>query len=401
MTPAIVIAIWVVVAVTALPMAVVVVECFAALLLGRKSPRPNTDERVPCAVLMPAHNESAVIGATLAGLNQQLCNGDRIIVVADNCTDDTAALARAAGVEVVERHDDRNRGKGFALAAGMEALKDDLPRVVVFFDADCELAPGGLDALVDQAAATGRPVQGVYLMRPPARGDVKGVVSAFAFLVKNQARAAGLSRLGQPVLLTGSGMAFPYDIIRDATLATGDIVEDLNLGLDLATRGHYPTLCEEARIIGTLPGGDDAAITQRSRWEHGYLSALIGRVPRLLGLAAIKARPKLVSLALELCVPPLSLLMMIVLLAWIVVLVGAAVTGFWWPLIVLTIAILALKAALMAAWWRFAGDDLPLGAMLSIPAYMLWKVPVYLRFVKSKEKNWVRTDREATTPHGR
>lgn len=401
MTLTIVIAMWGVVGIMMLPMAVVIVECFAALLPRRATAREHARGRVSCVVLMPAHDEAAVIGATLAGLKQQLADADRLVVVADNCTDDTATIARSAGAEVIERHDDVNRGKGYALAAGMDALKDDPPPVVVFIDADCELTAGSLDALVTHASQAGRPVQGVYLMRPPARGDVKGIVSAFAFLVKNQARAAGLSRLGQPVLLTGSGMAFPYDAIRDATLATGDIVEDLNLGLDLATRGQYPALCEDARIIGTLPGGDDAAITQRSRWEHGYLSALLGRVPRLLGLAAVKARPRLVSLALELCVPPLSLLMMIVLLAWGVVLVGAAVTGVWWPLVTLTAGILALKAALLAAWWRFAGDDLPLGAMLSIPAYMLWKVPVYLRFVKSKEKNWVRTDREATTPHGR
>lgn len=414
MTLALTILMWILVGIMVLPMAVVVVECFAALLpkrsgssslVGEQEEGTATDLhprlRVPCVVLMPAHDESAVIGATLAGLNEQLRQDDRVIVVADNCTDDTAMIARAKGAEVIERHDPVNRGKGYALAAGMDAIKGDPPAVVVFIDADCQLNPGSLDALVAHARLTGRPVQGVYLMRPPRRGDVKGIVSAFAFLVKNHARATGLSRLGQPVLLTGSGMAFAYETICDVTLATGDIVEDLNLGLDLSIRGHHPALCEDARIIGTLPGGDDAAITQRSRWEHGYLSTLLTRVPRLLGLAITRGRPRLISLALELCVPPLSLLMMLVILAWVAVLVGAAVTGIWWPLAVLTFAVVALKAALLAAWWRFAGDDLPLGAMLSIPGYMLWKMPVYLRFVKSREKDWVRTDREATTPHGR
>jgi cellulose synthase/poly-beta-1,6-N-acetylglucosamine synthase-like glycosyltransferase len=73
--------------------------------------RPGAD----VAVLIPAHNESAGIEATLRCLQAQLRAGDRVLVVADNCDDDTAAVARDAGAEVIERIDAIHRGKGFAL----------------------------------------------------------------------------------------------------------------------------------------------------------------------------------------------------------------------------------------------------------------------------------------------
>src|SRR5437762_2498433 len=78
--------------------------------------------------------------------------GDRVLVVADNCTDATAAVAREHGVDVVDRFDETRRGKGFALDFGLRALDEisSAPPIVVMLDADCMLAPGALDALARQ-----------------------------------------------------------------------------------------------------------------------------------------------------------------------------------------------------------------------------------------------------------
>src|SRR6476469_6442466 len=107
------------------PLAVLTVECLAALLPGRRTEHTPADARSPCVVLVPAHDEENGLPATLAGLLPLLRPGDRLLVVADNCTDRTAAAARAAGAEVVERHDPDRRGKGYALAAGVDALRAD------------------------------------------------------------------------------------------------------------------------------------------------------------------------------------------------------------------------------------------------------------------------------------
>jgi hypothetical protein len=90
-----------------------------------------------------------------------------------------------------------------------------------------------------------RPVQSLYLMTAPCESAINHQVAEFAWRLKNQVRPLGLRALGLPCQLMGTGMAFPWDIIRSAELASGFIVEDLKLGLDLADAGHPPVFCPE------------------------------------------------------------------------------------------------------------------------------------------------------------
>lgn len=93
------------------PVSVLLLQVLLACLPARSRPK-GIGERPRVAVLVPAHDEALVIRAMLASVTPQLLDGDRLLVVADNCSDDTARLARASGAEVVERHDTRLRGKG-------------------------------------------------------------------------------------------------------------------------------------------------------------------------------------------------------------------------------------------------------------------------------------------------
>jgi cellulose synthase/poly-beta-1,6-N-acetylglucosamine synthase-like glycosyltransferase len=139
------------IAILALPVlaaaGVLVVELVAAQLPARREANDPTT-RLTCAVLIPAHNEETGIGPTLSSILPQLGAGDRVLVVADNCTDATAAVARASGAEVVERTDATRRGKGYALDFGVRTLEKAPPAVVVIVDADCTLESGSLDRLV-------------------------------------------------------------------------------------------------------------------------------------------------------------------------------------------------------------------------------------------------------------
>ena len=253
------------------PLAVLTVECLAALLpVGPPTGPPPLvggglgGRRPTCAVLIPAHDEEAELPATLAAIWPQLEAGDRILVIADNCTDGTAAIAKTAGAEVFERRDADRRGKGYALAAGVDALRAGPPDVVVVVDADCRCAAGAIDRLIRTAAALGRPVQATYILKPPPDAAATARLSAWAVRVKNLVRPRGLRRLGLPCLLTGSGMAFPWRLLRDAPLASGNIVEDMRLGIDLAIAGH-PTVFEPAaEFVSVLPAGGGAARSQRT-----------------------------------------------------------------------------------------------------------------------------------------
>ncbi|MEM1238467.1 MAG: glycosyltransferase family 2 protein [Cyanobacteria bacterium P01_H01_bin.26] len=378
-----------------LPCTVLLVEVLSAVGRGgANTPQPLTGT-TRRAILMPAHNEEAVIQATLSTLTPQLHPTDRLVVVADNCTDATADIARQAGATVLERQNDRQRGKGYALDFGLRHLSTDAPDVLIMVDADCQVQPGAIDAIANLALTTQRPVQATYLLAPSPEPSPKEMVSTFAFKVKNLVRPLGLRVLGQPCLLTGTGMAFPWASLKDVDLASGNIVEDMKLGLDLAIAGHPPIMCPDALVMGEQPQQSATAMTQRTRWEHGHLQTLLTCVPPLLWQGIRQGRLGLMALALDLCVPPLSLLVMLWLAGATLLTATTLLLGTpWLAAIVVYGAGLGLFIAIGLAWAGFARQDIPVGKLLSIPLYILWKIPLYFKFLSGPEAKWIRTERD-------
>jgi cellulose synthase/poly-beta-1,6-N-acetylglucosamine synthase-like glycosyltransferase len=375
-----------------IPVLVLTVECFLALLPPREI---ELGERESCAVLIPAHNEELGLSSTLNNVKEQLRAGDRMIVVADNCTDSTPTIAQDHGAEVVVRDDLKRRGKGFALDAGIQYLKsstENTPSVVVMLDADCTFARGSLDTLSRVVGDDGRPHQALYLMHaPPGCGPI-GRVSAFAFLTKNLIRARGLDRLALSVPLTGSGIAFPWTTLQDLQLGSSEIVEDMQLGLQLVMAGRGPRFCESARVDSYFPTSGEAARQQRTRWEHGYFGQLLRQLPGLFQ-QAIRGNVQAGSAGLDLLVPPLSLLA--VMSAGSLVLLACV---FWLihdpqPLLILLATLSVLGLVLAVAWFRFGRTTISPSDLLWIPLYAVRKLPIYLAAPFRAERDWIRTQR--------
>ena len=383
-------------AILAIPVAMVCLEIAAA---HRPRPRPRvappSGDRPPLAVIVPAHDEERHLGATLDSIRGQVGPGDRLVVAADNCTDRTAAVAAAMGAEVVVRHDPFARGKGYAMEAGIRHLRGAPPSLVVFFDADCHVGAGVLDALAETAMAQGRPAQARFLsLAPPgARPGVK--VAEFAYFVKNALRPRGLAALGLPCQLAGSGMAFPWPIIAQARLGSGEIVEDLKLGLDCALAGHAPVLCEAAHVTSPFPTGEQAVAHQRERWQRGHLGQIRTALPPLL--AGLRRGDRaLVALMLDVMVPPLTLLLLAN--AVLVAVSAAAVLAGASPL---PLAIGATNAAALAlaivAGWRLAGAEGHAGGgPRAFVAYLAGNAALYQRLLTRTPVAWIRTDRGGT-----
>lgn len=381
-----------------IPGLVLFVECMAALLPGGLFARQAAIVRPTVTVLVPAHNEAPGIRPTLEALLAQLAPQDQLIVIADNCNDDTANVAREVGATVIERHDTERRGKGYALDFGVRFLDSQPPDVVVIVDADCLVSPGTIEAIAQLAATHNRPVQATYLLSQPAQPTPKDAVSMLAFTVKNLVRPTGLARLGLPCPLTGTGMAFPWEVIKKATLASGNIVEDMNLGVDLALAGHPPLFCPAARVTGILPQQTKAAKSQRTRWEHGHLQTILTQVPRLLNVGVQKGRFDLLAIALDLLVPPLSLLVMVWIVMLAIALLGIVLGTSVVPSILLGITGVLIFTAILSAWAKFSRADLPLKMLLAVPFYILWKIPLYFTFLFKPQTQWVRTERDAVNP---
>ena len=378
----------------AIPTTVFFIEVVAAIALAQQDypVPPGNRPRQRVAVLLPAHNESTGILPTLADITVQIRAGDRLLVVADNCTDDTAAVAAAAGAEVVDRNELERKGKGYALAWGLRHLGADPPEIVIIIDADCRVAEGVFDRLAAACAATHRPVQALDLMTAPNGSSINVKVAEFAWRVKNWVRPLGLRALGLPCQLMGTGMALPWDVISSAHLASGSIVEDLKLGLDLTVAGIPPIFCPFPGVSSDFPLTVEGTQRQRLRWEQGQIKAIVTMVPRLFFLAIVRADLNLLALALDAAVPPLSLLAMLVMVMLAVATTATLLGISSAAIFVSSASCVGLISGVFLAWLKYGRDILPRGSILLIFLYACRKIPLYSKIL-SRNSEWTRTDR--------
>lgn len=385
---------WAAVVLVAVPMTVVIVEIVAALLCRRR-PAARTPANWPhSVVLVPAHNEGSVIADTLRSLAADLPPNARIRCIAHNCTDDTAAIARAFDAEVIEVKDDGTGGKPAALIAGLGSLDTDPASIVVIVDADCSVERGTLAALVAAVHASGKPAMGSYLFSPARPGDPRATMSSLAIHLKNHIRPLGLSCLGLPCLINGSGSAYPFAAVRRAPHGQGSVAEDFQLSIDLLRQGFPTTFVPEARILGRLPGRSDTAFRQRRRWEHGHLALVLATAPRLALEGLFSGDWRRLTLALEVGVPPLGLLALGSAATIGLALLAAITTGSAAPLVLVLGVCFAFVAALLLACGHFLGWSLTQRALRALPGYLLWKLPLYLGFLGDRERQWRKTERD-------
>lgn len=379
----------------AIPIATLLIEVLAASASRNRALSPaGSDVRISIAVLVPAHNESEGLRPTLLEIGMQLKAGDRLVVVADNCTDDTAMIAAAAGAEVVERHDPLLVGKGFALDAGIRHLGTNPPDVVIIIDADCHPAAGTIERLAMACVASGRPAQALDLMISPNRASVNYRVAEFAWRLKNWVRPLGLAQLGLPCQLMGTGMAFPWPVIKDADLATGHIVEDMRLGLELSAAKCAPLFCPDAVVTSEFPVSALGGATQRQRWEHGHLQLIKNTALPMFWLALRRGNLHLATLVLDMSVPPLALLVLVATATLSMSAAAAMLTGSLLPVAIAGSAFAGLVVAVTLAWARWGRDVLPFSSLARIVPYFGGKLLLYLKlFRNGSNVSWIRTDR--------
>jgi len=362
-----------------------VVEVLAGL--PRQGVRTPTASGVSAVIIIPAHDEEAVIGETLQRIREALGEGMRVVVIADNCTDSTAERARLHGAEVLERNDSKHRGKGHALAFAVDSLAANAPGVLVVLDADCVIDRPSLQALVDSSAAADRPAQAINLLRPDRGASPLVQLSTFAFMLKNLVRQRGLQRLAGRVHLTGTGMAMPFGLFSASAHVRSSIVEDLALGLELAEQGHAPQLIESAYVWS---GGstEQGTLIQRRRWEGGFLATAARYGPRAILRGSFFA-------GLDLLVPPLALFAALNMLAITVAIALALIFGAaWWPISVQAILLAVAGLAVFLAWLREGRRFVSLAVLACVPLYVLWKLPLYLGLARrGAPDEWLRTGR--------
>lgn len=377
-----------------IPVAILCLEVVAAIPLSKRRPILRHGPRPRLAVLVPAHNESSGLLPTLSDIQTQLLPGDRVLVVADNCTDDTADVARGRGADVIERQDTTKIGKGYALDTGLQHLNLDPPDIVIIIDADCRVEDGTLEQLALTCAATRMPAQAVNVVTSPTKSLVNHKVAEFAGRVNRWLRPLGLSALGLPCQLTGTGMAFPFAVLRSADLRSGSITEDRKIALELSLAGYSPGFCSSARVTSEFPSSVMGTRTQRKRWEQGHIDMILKDASRLVALAIVRHNWRLLALTLDSAVPPLALLGILIAGTFAISLLAVFFGLSSAPLIVITATLLEFIVAIFLAWRICGRDLLPANSMLSLVTYMAGKVGLYVQILFGKANaQWDRTDR--------
>lgn len=385
---------WIMLIILAIPIVVFSVQVLFAILPGFK-PKKVECSSAKIAILIPAHNEAKGIQETLRSIQAQSTENTRIVVIADNCVDNTAELTRAIGVEAIERYNKDLRGKGYALDYGIQFLKQNPPEILVIFDADCQISKDCISALAQAVTLHQRAVQGLYLIQSPAGAKIPTRLSEFAYVVKSWTRALGYYRLGMPMLLMGSGMAFPWKQIADANLAHGSIVEDMKLGLDLTNQHLAPKFCPEAFVSSLFPEHSEGESSQRKRWEHGHLGMIAKEGLPLLWRGIKTFDIQMVAMALDLCVPPLALLFLLVFLfasiSALITLLTEQFLPWGWGVLLFVI----FNSFVLIAWIKHGRNILSMKALLTFaPVYAFRKIKLYFGFFVNRQVEWVKSRKD-------
>jgi Glycosyltransferase like family 2 len=358
-------------------------------VLALPAPRAPRDavRKLCVAVVVPAHNEEKLVAGCLASLRStEGANGPEILVVADNCTDKTAEIARAAGATVLVRSEPARRGKGYALEFALANLKrrPTPPDIVAFVDADSRVSSNFYDVLEAAFQGGARAVQVHYLS---ARAETPlGQLRGLALALVHWSRPLGASRLGLGTTMKGNGMALAWAVARDGLGADG-ITEDAAMTLALAARGIRVRFAPAARVWGDFPQEYASARTQDERWEGGRL-VLIRRAVRTTAGCLLRRDPGCAAASMEVASLPLSSLVVVALIVDTAALAGV---GFV-PMAVA--ATLSLVAYLTAGWLAARVGWASLLALVQAPRFIVYKLAIYARLAIGGPRNeWTRTDR--------
>lgn len=347
-------------------------------------------------VVVPAHNEAAGIARTIANLFRLDWPPDRfrVLVVADNCTDNTSDIARDCGARVLIRNDPERRGKGYALAHAFEISRTDgRADAVVVVDADSEASSNLLEAISARLERGAKAVQvhyGVLNAGDSWRTRLMAIALGSFHMLRSRAR----ERLKVSAGIRGNGWCVTHSLLNEVPYRAFSLTEDIEFGIELGLKGHRVVYSEEARVDGEMVTTETAARSQRQRWEGGRFKLLRTGVPRLAREAVGQGGRICVDLILDLLVLPLSyvaLTVIVYLIASLLAWYYASTPVFTWlALVDMTVLFLYV----MRGWQLSKVGARGLLDLARAPAFIAWKV--LLMLTGGKVQHWIRTEREGS-----
>ena len=338
-------------------------------------------------VLIPAHNEEALIGRAIQSVLQSAdLAATKVLVVAHNCTDATAAKARAAGASVLLLDDSTRSGKGYALREGFGAALAGDSQAVLVMDADSLMDANLLADVRRQLQAGALALQCRYEVNN-SEDSARTKLMSLAFFGMNVIRPRGRARLGFSAGIMGNGFVIHRDVLTLVPYGSHSIVEDVEYHLALLRAGIRVRFIDTAGVRGEMPATSKSSRAQRARWEGGRIHLMQRWAPQLL-VNLLRGRLSLLEPLFDLLALPMASVVMLLFIM--------ACFPFLWIRVYVLAAFAVLIFHVAAVAIEGPGLSESIKALSTVPAYILWKLWIFPETWRTSraDAKWVRTDRE-------
>jgi cellulose synthase/poly-beta-1,6-N-acetylglucosamine synthase-like glycosyltransferase len=341
------------------------------------------------ALVIAAHNEEKVIGQLVSNLQQMDYPRELydIYVIADNCTDRTAEVAREQGARVIERFNRREQGKGYALEYGFGQILSSDPNydAVVVFDADNLVSTNFLLVMNTRLLRGESIIQGYLATKNP---DDTWITKAICvgYLITNRFWQLAKYRLGLSCALGGTGMCISVPVLRRYGWGMTSLTEDLEFQTKALLNGLRVSWAHEARVFDEKPLTLRRSWRQRRRWMQGHCDVAGRYFIRLLWQGLCRRDPAMVDGALYLC-QPFLVMVCGVLLVYNLMHVQFHTALFW------VLVSLALQISYFSIALRLERVERAVYSWLFYyPAFILTWIPVaFVGYLLRKKKEWTHT----------
>ncbi len=344
------------------------------------------------AIVVPAHNEAENISRTLLSLRRaSQRDGDTdIFVIADNCTDSTAEIARPYAKRVLHRADSQRRGKGYALDFAFSTLLPEDYVAFVVIDADSVVEVDFIAHLRQHFGAGEMALQTRYTVLNGEASSRTGLAE-IALAAFNVLRPRSRDRLGLSTGILGNGFALRREVLSQVPYTASSIVEDLEYHLRLCEAGIRVGFVDSTSVRGTMPIGQQGADTQRTRWEGGRLH-MLRSYGRKLARNILRAKFSLIEPLADLLLLPLALHLLLTLAAASLLLASLEIKAAA-ALTLTTTGVLFAHVLIAMRVTNLPWTQLKL--LARIPAYLVWKLRLLIPTLTAAHSGaaWTRTNR--------
>ncbi len=363
------------------------------------------------AVIVPAHNEAPVLGKLIESLLEldypkQLYD---IYIIADNCSDDTARVARTYGVTVWERFDSQRRSKGYALEDALKRIgltgtgAGTLYDAAVFFDADNLVAPNFLRVMNNRLLEGEKLIQCFIDSKNPYDNWVTAAYS-LTFWYNNRFLLLARYNLGLSAALAGTGVCISRDVLREIGWSTSTLTEDLEYSMQALLKGYRTTFALETRVYDEKPLNFLLSCRQRLRWARGQINVAIRYAPRLLGKGFARGNPAQIEGGLRLM--QLFVISCSALLGFTTMLFPGISTGspyFFLKTHFPSLSILLLACPYLLPPLTILLDRLPPKSFIYYPLYPLfcttWLLIIFVALFSFRNSLWMSTSHSRAIGH--